>query len=59
MGDHVKGLAENQMDDISCLPFILRCCHSIIECHQIGQAQPSLDEAMLVISDHLLVPHVP
>jgi len=32
---------------------------SIIEDHQIDKAQPFLGEAMLTVSDNLLVLHVP
>jgi len=45
--EHVKDLAEVQVDDIHCLPFIHQYHHSITESHQIGQAQPSLGEAIL------------
>ena len=55
--DQVKSLAEVQVYDISCLPFVHH--HSIIEGHQVSQEQLSLGEAMLAVSDHLLIPHVP
>ena len=59
VGDHVKGLAQVQVDDTSCLYFVHQCCHSITEGHQVGQTRPSLGEAVLAVSDHLLIPHVP
>jgi len=35
MGDHVKGLAQVQVEVISCLPFVHQCHHSITEGHKI------------------------
>lgn len=58
-GDHVKGLAEIQVDDIGCPSFVHRCCHSITEGHHIGQARSALGEAVLAALDRLLVLHVP
>ncbi len=55
MWDHVKGLAEVQVDDISCLSSVHQCQYSVIEGCQIGQTQPSFGEAMLAVSDHPLV----
>ena len=57
VGDHVKGLAQVQVNDIGRLSLVHQC-HSIIEGHQIGQAWPSPAEAMLAVSDHTLIPHV-
>ena len=59
VGDHVKGLAEVQVDDIGFLLFAHRCHHSITEGHQSSQAQLSLGEAMLSVSHHSLIPHMP
>jgi len=56
--DYVKGLAQVQVDDISCLSFVHQCHRSITEGCQIVQAQSALDETMLAVSDLLLVPHV-
>ena len=36
VGDHVKGLAQVQVNYINRLPFVHQCHHSIIEGHQIG-----------------------
>ena len=33
VGDHVKRIAEVQVDDMSYLPFVHQCHHSIIEGH--------------------------
>ncbi len=51
--DHVKGLAEVQVDDIHRPSPIHQSHHSIIEGHQIGQARSTLGEAMLAVSNHL------
>lgn len=59
MGDHAWGLADLQVDDISCLPFVHQRFYSIIQGHQIGQAWLSFGEAMLAVLDHPLVPRVP
>jgi len=37
--DHVEGLAQVQVDDSTSLPFVHWCHHSIVEGHQMGQAQ--------------------
>jgi len=57
--DHVKGLAEVQVDDIHHPYPVHRSRHSIIEGHQIGQARSALGEAMLAVSYHLFIPYVP
>ena len=57
--DHVKGFAEVQVDDIHHPSPVHRSCHSITEGHQIDQARSALGEAMLAVSDHPLIPHVP
>ncbi|XP_048790014.1 uncharacterized protein LOC125688256 [Lagopus muta] len=36
VGDHVKGLAQVQVNDIGRLPFVHQCRHSIIEGHKIS-----------------------
>ena len=54
MVDHMKGLTEFQVDDISSFSFI----HSIIEGHQISQAQSALGGAILAGSSHLPVFHM-
>jgi len=57
--DHAKGLVEVQVDDIHCPPPIHQSHHSIIEGHQIGQAQSALGEAMLAVSNYLFISYVP
>jgi len=58
VGDHVKGLAEVQVDHISCYPFVHGCHPSVIEGHWTGQAQPSHGEAMQPVLGYPFVPHV-
>ena len=53
VGDHIKGLAQVQVDDTSCPSFVHQCHHPIVAGQQIGQAQSALDEAMLAVLDHL------
>ena len=48
-----------QVDDIHRPSPVHRSHHSIIEGHQIGQAQSALGEAMLAVSNHLFVSYVP
>ena len=57
--DHVKGLAEVQVDDIHHPSPVHQRHHSIIEGHQIDQAQSALGEAMLAVSNHLFISYVP
>jgi len=57
--DHVNSLVQVPVDNISCPFFVHQCCHSITEGHQVGQTRPSLGEAVVAVSDHLLIPHVP
>lgn len=38
VGDHVKSLVQFQVDDISRLPLVYQCHHSVIEGHHTGQA---------------------
>jgi len=59
MWDHLRGLAQVQVDDTSRPSFVHQCHHSIIEGHQIGQARFALGEAVLAVMDHLLISHVP
>ena len=58
VGDHIKGLTEVQIDDSSCFSFVQWCCHSIVNCNWVGQPQPALDEAVLAVSDNLLLLYV-
>ena len=55
-GDCVKGPTEVQIDDIRRSPLVHRCSHSIREGCQAGLAA---GEAMLAVSNHLPVLHVP
>lgn len=59
MGDHVKGLTEFQVDDISNSSLVKKCSYAIIEGHWVGQAGCSHSDAMLVVSYHLPLFHVP
>ena len=52
---NVKGFAEVQVDDTHRPSLIHRCRHSIIEGHQIGNAQSALGEATLAVSNHLFI----
>jgi len=52
--DHVKGFAEVQVDEICPPSPIHQSCYSILEGHQIGQAQSALGEAMLAVSKRSL-----
>ena len=54
MQDHIKGLSEVQVDDITCSAFVHSLCHLIVEGHQIGQAWSTLGDAMLAVSDHII-----
>ena len=58
METQVKGLTEVLLDDISGSSLV-HCCSDIIEGHQVSQAGFALGEAMLVLSYHLPVFHVP
>ncbi len=57
--DQVKGLAQVQVDDISCPSSVHQSHHSIVEGHQIGQAQSAFGKAMLAAMDDLLILHMP
>ncbi|GAB0190293.1 exostosin-2 [Grus japonensis] len=57
--DSVKCLAQVQVDDISCSSLVHQRCNPIIEGHQIYQARFALSEAVLAVTSHLLVLHVP
>jgi len=59
MRDSVECLAQVQVDDVSCPPFVHQCCNPVIEGYQVGQALFALGEAMLAVPSHLLVIHVP
>ena len=59
MQDHIRGLSQVQVDDISCPSFVHQCHHSITEVHKFHQARPTLGEAMLIVLDLLLISHVP
>lgn len=52
--DHTKDLAEFHADDT-----IYLCHHSIVEGHQIDEAQSDLDDAMLAVIYHVLFLQVP
>lgn len=50
---------EVQKNDI-CSPFIShQCCHSVVESHQVGQAELALGETMLAVPNHLTLFRVP
>ena len=59
MRDSVKYFAQVQVDDISCSSLVHQRCNPIVEGHQICQAQFALSEAMLAVTNHLLIFHVP
>ena len=46
-----------QVDDIHHPSPVHQSRHSIVEGHQIGQAQSTLGEVMLSVSDHLFISH--
>ena len=54
VGD-LKGLTEVQSDDINSSSLVHWCSHSIVEGHQVSQAQFAFDEAMLTVPNHLPV----
>lgn len=58
MQDSVECFAPVQAGDITCSCFIQHC-NPILEGHQIYQAQFTLSEAMLTVSNHHLFFHVP
>lgn len=58
MGDHVKGLTEFQVDDISNSSLVKKCSYAIVEGHWIGQAGLTLGEAMLVVLYHFPLPNM-
>ena len=53
MGDRVKSLAEVEVDNIHCSPFIYPASHAIVESYQIGQAWFPLGESTLTAPDNL------
>jgi len=59
MGDHVKDFEEVQIDDICSSSLVYSYSHCITEGHKVGQAGLALGEAMLAVSNHLPVLHVP
>lgn len=59
MQDSIECFAQVQAGDISHFYFIHHRCNSSVKGHQIGQAQFTLSEAMLAVSNHRLVFHVP
>ena len=56
--DSVKWFSQVRVDDVSYSSLIHQCSNPIIEDHQICQAQFALSEAMLAVTNHLLVFHV-
>lgn len=56
--DHIKGLAEVWVGNISFPSFVHWSCHYSVEGHQTGQEQPTLGKALQAVSDHLLVLYV-
>ena len=52
--DHIKGFAEIQVDNISCFSFV-HCCRLSIVGYQLGEVWSALGEAVLAISDHLIL----
>ena len=59
MWDSVRCFAQVQAGDISCSSLIHQCCNPIVEGHQICQAPFALSEALLAVTSHLLIFHVP
>ena len=58
MQDSVEGLAEVQEDDIICSSVIHQRYNPVIEDHQICQAQFAFSEAMLPVTNHILIFHM-
>ena len=56
--DSVKSFAHVQVGDISCSSLIHQHCNTIVEGHQVCQAQFALSEAMLAVSN-ILIFHMP
>lgn len=59
MQDSVKCFAQDQVDDVSCSSLTHWHCNPITEGHQNGQAQLALSEALVAVTSHLSVFHVP
>lgn len=57
--DYVKGLVGDPGRQHQLSFLVHRCCHSTVEDHQSGQILSALGEAVLTLSDHLLILHVP
>jgi len=59
MQDSVECLAQIQVDDVSCPPFVSQRCDPVIEGYQSGQARFALGEDVLAVPNHLHVIQVP
>ena len=57
--DGVKSCAQVQVGDVSCSSLIHQCSNPVVEGCQICQAQFACSEAMLAVTSHLLILHVP
>ncbi|GAB0189266.1 mitochondrial enolase superfamily member 1 [Grus japonensis] len=57
--DSIKCFTRVQVDDISCSALIYQQCNAIIEGHHVCQARFALSEAMLAVTNRLLIFHVP
>ncbi|NXV23071.1 ATS6 metalloproteinase, partial [Cepphus grylle] len=55
----IKCITQVQVDVLSCSSFIHQHCNPVVEGHQICQAQFAVSEAMLAVTSHLLIVHVP
>jgi len=51
----VEGLTAVQADGVCSYSLVRYCSHSVVEGHQLSQAQLALGEAMLAFSHHLPV----
>jgi len=59
MRNSVKCFPQIQVDDIICSSLIHQCSNPITEGHHTCQALLALGEAMLAVTNHLLIFHVP
>lgn len=57
--DSTKCFAEVQADGISHSSLIHQYCNAVVEGHHISQELFALSEAMLIVTDHLLIFCVP
>lgn len=57
--ESTEHFAQVQEDAVSCSFLIHWCCNSILKSHQICHIGFAISEAMLVVTNHLLVFHVP